>query len=119
MHLPRHLGHGGNLLLDVAAAIPDKTMSAIGQVASAGRDMYSATRLVRGPLVEASKVARGFGGALACLQIGMSAYGLYRARSWRGRLYNGAMLIGGVLMARRVDDRRESPRRRSGMRPVW
>lgn len=98
LHVPRHLGHGANVLLDITSAIPNKTTSAIGQVASAGRDIYSAARLVRGPLVEASKFARGLGGVVACLQIGMSAYGLYRARTWRGRLYNGAMLIGGVLI---------------------
>ena len=36
LRLPAHLGHGRNLLLDLAAAIPDKTTSAIAQV-STGR----------------------------------------------------------------------------------
>ncbi len=39
LHFPRHLGHGGNVLLDIASAIPNTTTSAIGQVASAGRDI--------------------------------------------------------------------------------
>jgi hypothetical protein len=94
IRFPEHLGHGANLLLDIGAAVPNKTVSAFGQVVSAGWDVGGVIRAIGAEGAIAGGVPSG---VLWAVQIGIAGYGLYRARTWRARLYNGAMLAGGIL----------------------